>query len=136
MNHLLTQGGLSQQIVCDSAGTSNYHVGAPPDPRMFEAAAARGIALQSMARQFTPADFEAFDLILAMDRENFADILALDPRRQYRDKVQLMCNFCTRHSLRDVPDPYYGGPEGFDRVIDLLLDACAGLLNEIQATHV
>lgn len=132
MNHLVHQGGLENQILCDSAGTSSYHIGSAPDRRMAKAAGDRGITLEGKARQFTAEDFEAFDLILAMDRDNYGQILSLDPQRQYQDKVKLMCDFCRHHSLREVPDPYYGGPEGFNQVIDLLLDACAGLLETIQ----
>jgi protein-tyrosine phosphatase len=132
MNHLLAQEKLTGQVVCDSAGTSAYHIGEPPDRRMTAAAKQRGILLVGQARQFTKADFEKFDLILAMDRDNFADICFLDPAGKYKYKVRLMCDFCTRHTLREVPDPYYGGPEGFNQVVDLLLDACEGLLNYIK----
>lgn len=130
MNHLIEQRGLQGAIACDSAGTASYHVGSPPDRRMAAAAVAQGIKLRGNARQFTAADFEAFDLILAMDEENYQNILRLDPQGQYRHKVRLMCEFCTRHRDREVPDPYYGGPEGFNDVIDLLLDACEGLLDQ------
>ncbi|MGI0486301.1 low molecular weight protein-tyrosine-phosphatase [Pantanalinema rosaneae CENA516] len=132
MNHLIAQAGLSEQITCDSAGTSSYHIGSSPDRRMTAAAHQRGIPLSSRARQFHADDFAAFDLILAMDRDNYADICALDPSGKYRDRVRLMCDFCTHHSLREVPDPYYGGAEGFNQVIDLLMDACTGLLEEIK----
>ncbi|MCD8488620.1 MAG: low molecular weight phosphotyrosine protein phosphatase [Desertifilum sp.] len=128
MNHLIAQQGLGDRILCDSAGTSSYHVGSPPDRRMTAAASMRGIALKGQARQFSKADFAAFDLILAMDRENYHNILALAPSDRDRHKVRLMCDFCTRFTLQEVPDPYYGGPEGFNTVIDLLLDACEGLL--------
>ena len=131
MNHLIDQANLTGQIICDSAGTSSYHIGSPPDRRMTAAAKQRGINLVGSARQFTKADFEKFDLILAMDQDNLADICALDPTGHYQTKVRLMCDFCTRHTLREVPDPYYGGPEGFNHVIDLLLDACEGLLAKL-----
>lgn len=131
MKHLVNQAGLSKEIICDSAGTSSYHVGSPPDRRMSAAAKLKGIQLVGEARQFQRSDFEKFDLILAMDKENYRDILAIDRSRQYQDKVKLMCDFCTRHDLKEVPDPYYGGPEGFNQVIDLLLDACEGLLNYV-----
>lgn len=135
MNHLIEQRGLQERIVCDSAGTSSYHVGSPPDRRMTAAAAQRGITLQGRARQFTRPDLEQFDLILAMDHDNYRDILALDPNGKYRDKVELMCDFCQHHPDRDVPDPYYGGAEGFNYVISLLLDACDGLLEHILKTQ-
>ncbi len=129
MNHLIRQAGLEDKIQCDSAGTSSYHIGSAPDRRMNAAAKLRGIELVGHARQFTKADFEEFDLILAMDRENYENICALDRSDRYRHKVRLMCDFCTRHTLKEVPDPYYGGDEGFNQVIDLLFDACEGLLN-------
>lgn len=134
MNHLIAQAGLSDRITCDSAGTAGYHIGSPPDRRMAIAAQQQGIILRGSARQLTTADFETFDRILAMDQENFAHICALDPTGKYRDKVQLMCDFCTRHTLREVPDPYYGGTEGFKQVIDLLFDACGGLLVDVTQT--
>lgn len=135
MNHLVEQAGLSDDIICDSAGTGGYHIGAPPDRRMAAAALGRGITLKGRARQFQKSDFETFDLILVMDRENYQDILYLDPEGKYRDKVRLMCDFASHHSEREVPDPYYGGPEGFNQVIDLLLDACDGLLQHVIKTY-
>jgi len=133
MNQLIEQAGLGDRILCDSAGTGSYHVGSSPDRRMTVAAKSRGISLQGQARQFKKADFEHFDLILAMDQENYRNILSLDPTGRYRDQVRLMCDFCQHHQEREVPDPYYGGPEGFNRVIDLLLDACQGLLTQVAA---
>ena len=131
MNHLVQEARLGDRIQCDSAGTSSYHIGSAPDRRMTVAAKARGIDLVGRARQFERSDFEAFDLILAMDRDNYEAICALDRAGKYRDKVRLMCDFCTRHTLKEVPDPYYGGPEGFNQVIDLLMDACEGLLDYV-----
>ncbi|MGE5659754.1 MAG: low molecular weight protein-tyrosine-phosphatase [Actinomycetota bacterium] len=131
MNHLIEEAGLSGRILCDSAGTGGYHIGSPPDRRMAAAAKKRGIELLGRARQFQRSDFEEFDLILAMDQDNYRDILSLDRAGKYRDKVRLMCDFCQHHDLKEVPDPYYGGPEGFNRVIDLLLDACNGLLQHL-----
>lgn len=131
MNHLIDQANLSDRIICDSAGTSSYHIGSPPDRRMTQAANQRGIKMVGKARQFKRDDFEAFDLILAMDQDNYQNILYLDPSGKYRHKVKLMCEFCRHHTLKEVPDPYYGGPEGFNQVIDLLLDSCGGLLEFI-----
>lgn len=135
MNHLIAQRGLEDQVICDSAGTGAYHIGSPPDRRMAAAAAQQGIQLKGRARQFQREDFEAFDLILAMDKDNYRNILYLDRGDRYKDKVRLMCEFCTRHpNFSEVPDPYYGGPEGFNQVIDLLMDACEGLLDELKIT--
>ena len=133
MNYLIDKANLSNEIHCDSAGTSNYHIGSPPDRRMNAAASAKlGIDLLGKARQFQKSDFEDFDLILAMDKDNYRDILSLDSSGKYHHKVRLMCDFCSEHSLQEVPDPYYGGPEGFNQVIDLLMDACNGLLKHIK----
>jgi protein-tyrosine phosphatase len=129
MNHLIAQVCLSESILCDSAGTSSYHIGSPPDRRMsFAASQKLGIQLRGHARQFQKSDFHDFDLILAMDLENYENILSLDGNQQFKHKVRLMCEFCSRHTLKEVPDPYYGGAEGFNQVIDLLIDACEGLL--------
>lgn len=135
MNHLIAQGNLSDQIVCDSAGTAGYHIGSSPDQRMAAAAQRRGIQLKGQARKFQKSDFEDFDLILAMDKDNYQNILALDPTGKYKDKVRLMCDFATHHQEQEVPDPYYGGTEGFNNVIDLLLDACDGLLQYVVQTN-
>jgi protein-tyrosine phosphatase len=134
MNHLAAKAGIANQIECDSAGTGNYHVGSSPDHRMQAAAVKRNIPMIGSARQFTTADFTTFDLIIAMDRDNYQNILELDPQSQYRDKVKMMCDFATQHPDKEVPDPYFGGAEGFDYVINLLTDACGGLLLQLQST--
>ncbi|MEL7358615.1 MAG: low molecular weight protein-tyrosine-phosphatase [Cyanobacteria bacterium J06555_13] len=133
MNHLIKDRQMAENVVCDSAGTSSYHIGSAPDRRMNTAAQKRGITLVGSARQFIPDDFEAFDLILAMDRSNYSNILKLDPSGQYAHKVKLMCAYAQEHADEEVPDPYYGGDAGFDYVIDLLNDACSHLLEEIEA---
>jgi protein-tyrosine phosphatase len=134
MNYLIEQHGLQEQIVCDSAGTGGYHIGNPPDRRMSVAAQAKlGITLQGAARQFSKRDFEDFDLILAMDRDNYQNILRLAPQKQQSAKVRMMCEFCRQYPDEEVPDPYYGGTEGFNYVIDLLMDACTGLLHEVKS---
>ena len=131
MNHLIAEASLTDKIVCDSAGTSGYHVGAPPDRRMNAAAIEQGIELQGRSRKLTPSDLRQFDLILAMDRENYQDILYLDREGKYESKVYLMCDFATNKTDKEVPDPYYGGQDGFKDVIDLLFDTCSGLLTHI-----
>jgi protein-tyrosine phosphatase len=134
MNHFIKQAGLSESIICDSAGTSSYHIGSPPDARMSAAAFQKlQIKLSGRGRQFQKSDFEIFDMILAMDRENYEDILSLDRTGMYHHKVHLICDFCSRHTFKEVPDPYYGGPEGFNQVIDLLIDACEGLLKSVTS---
>lgn len=131
MNHLIAQRQLGGQVICDSAGTSSYHIGSPPDGRMATAAKRRGISLVGRARQLRPEDLAEFDWILAMDRDNLAGILALDPEGRYHDRIKLICNFCRHHKDDEVPDPYYGGEAGFDYVIELLMDACDGLLEHV-----
>lgn len=136
MNMLIKERGLEQEIICDSAGTGGWHVGHPPDRRMMAAARQRlGLEMIGSARQFAQTDLHHFDLILAMDRDNYREILRWDLEGQYDHKVKLMCEYCRTYTDDEVPDPYYGGPEGFNYVIDLLMDACTGLLDEICETQ-
>jgi protein-tyrosine phosphatase len=128
MRRLVEEQGLQDQIEIDSAGTGGWHVGAPPDERATEAARRRGTTLAGAARRFDPAtDFDRFDLILAMDAENRRDLLALAPDDEARAKVRLFLP-----GDRDVPDPYYGGADGFERVLDLVEDASRLLLDELR----
>ena len=124
--------GLEKKIKVDSAGTSDYHSGELPDSRMRTHALARGYDLTSRARQLVAADLEHFDYILGMDDSNIAHIQALDPEEQFQSKIQKITDFALNIKADYVPDPYYGGTAGFERVIDLLEDACAGLLAEIE----
>jgi protein-tyrosine phosphatase len=107
-------------------------VGALPDRRMRAAAKERGLDFVGSARQFEAMDLREFDLILAMDKDNYRNILALDPQRKFTDKVKMMCDYCETYTDKEVPDPYYGGSDGFDYVIDLLFDACGGLLKSLS----
>ena len=102
---------------------------------MRAAALTRGYDLASRARQLTAEDLRSFDLVLVMDRENLRDALALDPDSRYADKVRLFCDFCTDHTEHQVPDPYYGGPEGFEKVLDLLEDGCRNLITHVKASR-
>jgi protein-tyrosine phosphatase len=133
MNHLVQKANIpAGEISCDSAGTNSYHIGNSPDRRMQAAGKERGITMVGAARAFTKEDFEKFDLILAMDKENYQDIRSLDPPGKYADRVKMMCSYANQHSDQEVPDPYYGGADGFTHVIDLLLDACGSLLTTIK----
>lgn len=142
MARLVEAAGLTDAIELDSAGTGAWHVGERPDARATEAAAARGIAMRGLARQVRVEDFERFDLLLAMDAENQRALRALAPDAAAAAKVRLLREFDPAaasggagdgaRSL-DVPDPYYGGPDGFDRVLDLVEAACAGLLAQLRA---
>jgi len=117
----------------DSAGTHDYHVGDPPDPRAVAAAARRGIDLRSLrARQVSDDDFESFDLILAMDRLNYVTLLERAPDVLH-ERIRLFMDYARDTSAKDVPDPYYGGPLGFEQVLDLAEEAAAGLLDEVMA---
>ncbi len=133
MQSMVEKAGLTAQIEIDSAGTASWHTGKLPDDRMRLAGQARGYTLDHPARQIQAADLAKHDLVLAMDRENLRNILALDRDRRFADKVRLFCEFCTGHEEQEVPDPYYGGPEGFEHVLDLMEDGCQGILREIQA---
>lgn len=131
MNNLIQEKGLEDVICCDSAGTSNYHLGYPPDQRMLATLKNRNLPTQGQARQFEVSDFTKFDLILAMDFNNYQSILSLDLQERYQHKVKLICDFATQHSFKEVPDPYFGGIDGFDTVVDLLQDSCQGLLKYV-----
>jgi protein-tyrosine phosphatase len=137
MRKAVWDAGLSEHVSLDSAGTGSWHVGHPPDDRAREAARARGIDVDGTARQVLPDDFDRFDLILAMDRSNLADLTRMAPDDQARAKLRLLREFQQPPSTAageglDVPDPYYGGPGGFDQVLDLLEASCAGLLEEVK----
>lgn len=122
--------GLDLEI--DSAGTHDYHVGEPPDERAVAAAARRGIDLGRLrARQVEDADFERFDLIVAMDRLNREVLLARSPE-SCRERIRLFMEFAGSSEIDEVPDPYYGGPVGFEQVLDLAEEAAAGLLEEVM----
>ena len=116
----------------DSAGTAGYHIGEPPDPRMQVAAARRGYELKALrARVVEPGDFERFDLILAMDRENL-EVLHRRAPEQARERVRLFLEFSPDSEPREVPDPYYGGANGFEEVLDLVEAAARGLLGYLR----
>ncbi len=130
---LVWQAGLADAIHIDSAGTHHYHVGQPPDSRAQQAAKARGYDLANLiGRQIEAADFEYFDYILAMDGDNLSNLRALCPPAQ-QHKLSLFLAFSAAYAGQEVPDPYYGGPLGFDRVLDQVEDACHGLLDHIRA---
>lgn len=131
---LVGEAGLSSTIQVDSAGTSAWHVGEPADPRSRDCARQRGVRLPSISRQFRRADFERFDYVLAMDRDNLLDLRALAPDRDAEARIQLLRHFDPASQFEpDVPDPYYGGDGGFGRVFDICAAACRGLLEHVAA---
>jgi protein-tyrosine phosphatase len=124
MRRLVDEAGLSDEIEVDGAGTGGWHVGDAPDARATAAAARRGINLTGQARQIEPDDFDTFDLILAVDDENLDHLRRIAPPGSSARVAKL--------ADEDVPDPYYGGPDGFDRVLDLVTDACRQLLDDLR----
>jgi len=131
LQHLVAASPWAGAIQIDSAGTLGYHHGRPADPRMQRAAARRGIVLTSRARQVQATDLERFDLVLAMDRENLADLQRLHPAPTA--KVCLLSEFLDDSWPSDVPDPYYGGEDGFEYVLDMIQAACPAILAALVA---
>jgi protein-tyrosine phosphatase len=131
--HLLEREGLEQAFEVDSAGTGGWHVGNTADARMRSAASRRGIHLPSRARQLEPADLTRFDHILTMDGDNFSAVQAMARRHPARARIAPITEHCRHHQASEVPDPYYGGAQGFEQVLDLLEDACSGLLEDLLA---
>ena len=136
MRLLVDQAGLSAEIEIDSAGTGAWHVGEPPDRRARAAGNRRGLNLNGSARKVVARDFSHFDYVVAMDRSNEADLRRLAPDEAAEDKIELLRNF-DRESPRDaeVPDPDYGGGDGFERVLDICEAGCRGLLEHIRERH-
>lgn len=132
---LLSREGLQGHIQVDSAGTHAYHIGEPPDPRSQQAASRRGIDLSvQRARKVRPEDFLEFDYVLAMDRSNYEDLREIC-HPDYEERLRLFLEFAPQAGTPDVPDPYYGGAQGFERVLDLIEAAAAGLLAELRNRH-
>lgn len=132
MRRKVEAAGLEESILIDSAGTADWHTGNLPDSRMRQHAKQRGYTLDSHARGVALADFSQHDLILAMDEDNKANLLRMAPDAASRAKVQLFCDYAHGHDTTEVPDPYYGGPEGFETVLDLVEDGCSGLLSHAR----
>jgi protein-tyrosine phosphatase len=136
MRRLVAQRALDDEITVGSAGTGAWHAGNPPDPRSIATARARGVELEGFARQVRPADFDEFDLILALDSANLRDLLRLAPDDAAAARVHLLREYdpaSTGARDLDVGDPYYGGARGFDDVYDQIEAACAGLLDAVAS---
>lgn len=132
---LVTREGLQDRIHIDSAGTHAYHIGEPPDARAQAAAKRRGIDLSPQrARRVDTADFLEFDYVLAMDRSNYEDLHAIC-HPEYTERLKLFLAYAPEAGEQDVPDPYYGGAQGFERVLDLIEMAAQGLLADVKARH-
>ncbi len=133
--HLLAERGSSPRYVVASAGTAAYHVGESPDDRSAQTAAQRGITLSGSAARFDVEDFARFDWVIAMDRSNHRDLLARAPDSEAAAKVALLRRWDPDNTAGDdldVPDPYYGGPSGFDDVLDICVRSCRALLDELE----
>ncbi|MET0102325.1 MAG: low molecular weight protein-tyrosine-phosphatase [Sedimenticola sp.] len=132
---LVKREGLGERIVVDSAGTHAYHVGEQPDPRSQSTARARGFDLSHLrARKAEAVDFDHFDYVLAMDSDNYANLSAICPQGM-QDKLQMFLDFAPHLGIQDVPDPYYGGSGGFERVFDMVEAASEGLLADIRRRY-
>ncbi len=133
MNKTIREKKLSDVIEVDSAGTIDYHTGETADARMKRSAEKKGYNIDSVARQFNMySDFENFDYIVTMDDENFEDIASMDFQNIYGDKIFRMVDFCETCITNEIPDPYYSGFSGFEKVIEMLEDATNGLLNKVM----
>ena len=129
----VADAGRNDDFIIDSAGTIGYHQGNPPDPRMCETLRRKGYTISGKARRIVEQDLENFDLIVTMDEENLEHVRHLDPSGKLHSKIRPLVGFCRTHTDERVPDPYYGGQRGFDHVIELLEDGCAGLLTECKS---
>jgi protein-tyrosine phosphatase len=130
--HCVEKEGLNEVISCDSAGTIDFHQGSAPDSRVRQTGLDRGFEIEGSARHVSEADLREFDLILAMDYENIDYVRNLDRDGQFMKKIQLFCDFVQGLDDKVVPDPYYGGQDGFEKVFDLLEDGSEGLLTFIR----
>ena len=135
MNAYIEKEGLNGKLECDSAGTISYHNGEPADARMKQHAARRNYKLTSISRQITPNDFDEFDYVIGMDNSNITNMKPFITRNEHHQKVSKMTDYCSNGNPGSVPDPYYGGADGFEQVLDILEDACDGLLNHIRHVH-
>ena len=136
MRHLVREAAFEEAIAVDSAGTGAWHVGEERDQRSRAVAKRRGMPITGLARQFVRADFGRFDLVLALDEENARELRRLAPTDEARAKIRLLRQFdASAAPGAEVPDPYYGGPEGFERVFDICLLACRGLLEHLKMTY-
>jgi protein-tyrosine phosphatase len=136
MRHLVAQEGLGDRISVESAGTGDWHVGHPRDRRSRAVGEARGIPLGGRAQQFTAPDFDRYDHVIAMDRANRDELLAMARNGADRAKVRLLRSFDPAAPPdAEVPDPYYGGPRGFEDVFDICEAACRGLLAHLRGAH-
>jgi protein-tyrosine phosphatase len=132
MKKIVADAGLQERFVIDSAGIIGYHKGEQADPRMRSHAARRGYSLDSISRPVCTQDFFDFDMLIGMDDRNIQDLKDRAPSPESEKKIHRMTDFCRLKQVDYVPDPYYGGASGFENVLDILEDACEGLLEEVK----
>ncbi|MFT5882766.1 MAG: protein-tyrosine phosphatase [Crocinitomicaceae bacterium] len=131
--HATHKAGVAAQFTIDSAGTAAWHTGKGPDARMTQTLTSRGVEVTGSARQIQPADLAKFDLILTMDDENYTNVKMLDPTGSFAGKIQKFTSYCQHHKQSEVPDPYYGGQDGFDLVADMLADGSSSLIEKYSS---
>lgn len=136
MQYLVKERGLADYFYIDSAGTAAYHIGEPANSKSQKVANSHGVTLHSRGRQFVSHDFQEFDLILTMDEENYHNALFLDSQNQYSHKLMMMREFDPDPDNKNVPDPYYGGMDGFEHVYQVLFRSCNALLLELEGNVV
>ena len=134
MKGIVKDSGVSHQFYIDSAGTSGWHSGEKADARMRMHASKRNIDLTSLSRSVKSSDFDNFDYIIGMDDENVFNLEQMTTHPEHQMKITKMTDYCNGHDEQSVPDPYYGGDAGFELVLDILEDACKGLLTHIKKT--
>ncbi len=132
---LAQRQGFADSFEVDSAGTSGHHCGQRADSRMVQTAANRNLFITSVSRKFEPKDFRKFDHIVVMDESNYQNLVHLDLNQEYIQKITKLTDYCSYKfaGISEVPDPYYGGPAGFNNVLDIVEDACQNLIKEIHS---
>lgn len=131
-NKIISSKNCSSDFEIDSAGLIAYHQGEQPDSRMRYHAGKRGYSFSHLSRPFSRNDFDQFDMIIGMDEQNYDDLVSKADTLEEKNKIFRMVDFSQKYQPTHIPDPYYGGDQGFENVIDLLEDACSGLFDYIQ----
>lgn len=133
LQKMLEDEGLADEVHVASAGTSGYHDGELPDPRMRQHGSKRNYTLDSISQKFLPKHFEEYDVIITMDHSNYRNVTIQADNDQQKAKVKPLSHYCCEYSITEVPDPYFGGEEGFEYVFDLLEDACTEIVRRIKS---
>jgi len=135
MRKMISEQGLDKTILIDSAGTIGYHQGCASDARAIAHGTKRGYVFEHKARRVVSSDFHDFDYIVAMDHENVAELQRMAPKNNGRSRISLLMSHCKDAKVDEVPDPYYGGADGFEQVLNLVECGCSALLDKIRAEH-